>query len=1148
MAEVRRSQQVPEVVMRPSPSSLLRLVVSLCFASLVFASINLQAQRDSVPAQVARIVQAVDDANLTTLRGNTHPLALARFDRGAAPASMPLERMLLVLKRSPEQDAALISLLDQQQDKSSANYHNWLKPEEFGKRFGPADADIQAVTAWLQTHGFQIAQVSKGRTVIEFSGTAAMLQEAFHTQMHRYLVNGDPHWANATDPQIPSALAPVVAGLWSLHDFFKKPTLVMSEERFPLVHAAGSPQPHATNSSGHHFLSPGDFSLIYGINPVYLAGINGAGKTIAVVGRTDFNPGDVMDFRSIVGLNPTAPNFVWDGPDPGNLGGGEEAEAILDATWSGSLAPGANVQFVISSSTDTTDGVDLSAIYIVDNDLGDVMTESFGICEQHVTSSELVGFSSLAQQAAAQGITYIVSTGDTGSSGCDNQSETVATGPLGVNALASTPFTVAVGGTIFNENGKDSTYWRTSGLVSALKYIPEKAWNESCASSTCGNNANIYAGGGGSSTVVPKPAWQTGASLHIPNDGFRDLPDVSFSAAGHDPYLFCYEGSCSQQGILLGISGTSASAPSFAGIVALLDQKVGGRVGLANYLLYRLAAGQSLYPGQCNGSSTTASPNAACIFNDITSGNNAVPGPNPATQYTAGAGYDLATGLGSVNVNNLLNAWTAATFNSTQTTLTLNPLIITHGTKVNVDIGVTATSGMPTGTVSLLANAGAPPRNGLGIDHFTLNGGQAISTTQLLPGGTNLVTAHYAGDSTFAASDSTAVSVTVNPEASNTTVRVLTADTTGQLIPFTNGPYGTFAYLSADVAGKSGFGTPTGMVNFLDNASFLATSSLNSKGNGNTPNGIFNLSPGAHLVTATYSGDSSFNQSTSAAVSFNVTKAATTTAVHTNGTKFASGSSVILTAIVDTTSNGIAPSGSVVFFSNNTQLPGTAFLTPRINGTTGFAQGTTALDATLPDGTDSITAQYLADTNYTASTSSAVSVTVAPDFSLAFTDAAGPVMTIAAPGGSGNLTLAVTGTPGYNGTVSFTGCTHLPLSTSCTFTPTSVTGSGSTKLTFTTTASHSASNKMRPSVWAATGGFTLAGIFVLGFAPRKRRWAPVVLLLTVAWVLSSVGCGGSNSGGGGGGTLGTPSGTYIVTANGTDANFSHPVTFTVVVQ
>src|SRR5258705_5243211 len=438
--------------MRSSPSLYFGSLLSCFWGSFLLLPAAPLAQSAAPQAPVEpRITRAVDDAQLPLLRGNTHPLALAKFDRGAALPTMPLERMLLVLKRSPEQDSALISLLDQQQDKSSTNYHKWLKPEEFGKRFGPADADIQAVTAWLQTHGFQVNNVSKGRTVIEFSGTASMVKEAFHTQVHRYLVEGVPHWANASDPQIPNALSPVVAGIWTMHDFFKKPMVRMSGEHFSVTRTPGSSAPTVTGSNGHHFLAPGDYAVIYGINPAYQAGIDGTGTTIAVIGRTNFSLGGIFDFRSVFGLPFSSVNFVLNGTDPGNLGGGEEAEAILDVTWSGSLAPNAAIDFVLSASTDTTDGVDLSALYAVDNDLGDVMTESFGICEQFVTSAELSGFSALAHQAAAQGITYMVSTGDTGSSGCDNQGESIAIGPLGVNALASTPFNVAVGGTIFNE-------------------------------------------------------------------------------------------------------------------------------------------------------------------------------------------------------------------------------------------------------------------------------------------------------------------------------------------------------------------------------------------------------------------------------------------------------------------------------------------------------------------------------------------------------------------------------------------------------------------------------------------------------------------------------------------------------------------------
>jgi hypothetical protein len=1138
--------------MRPSPSFLLRGFLCVSLSPYIFVG-SAFAQH---PVVEPRITRAVDDAHLTLLRGNTHPLALARYDRGPAPPSLPMDRMLLVLKRSPEQDAALLRLLDEQQDKSSLNYHKWLTPEQFGKQFGPADSDTLAVTSWLQTHGFQIGKVSKGRTVIEFSGTAAMVQEAFHTEIHKYVVGAESHWANASDPQIPSALTPVVAGVWTLHNFLKKPNLVMAKEHFPLVDVPGSAKPLATSSSGHHFLSPGDFALIYGINPVYQAGFQGNNVTIAVVGRSDIQLNDVLTFRAIFGLPGLNLQPFINGPDPGDLLGDEEAEAVLDTTWSGAVAQNALVDFVISASTDTTDGIDLSELYIVDNNLGDVMTESFGICEAHVTSAQLTGVSALAEQAAAQGITYLVSSGDTGSAGCDNLGETTANGPVSVNALASTPFNVAVGGTIFNENGHDSAYWssNTSVPVTALKYIPENVWNESCT--TC-SNPSIAAGGGGASAVVPKPFWQSGLSS-IPQDGFRDVPDVSLTSAIHDPYLLCLAGTCNQ-GFLVGIGGTSAAAPSFAGIIALIDQKEGGRVGLANYVLYKLAAAESL--AQCNASGTATSPASTCVFNDVTVGNNAVPGEASFTtspQFKSGVGYDLATGLGSVQVNNLVNQWSSVTFKPSMTNLTLSPLTgITHGSPVTVSITVAPPpggTGTPTGDVTLLANASTTSTGGQSVDKFVLAGGTVATTTHLLPGGTNTMSAYYAGDTTFVPSASAATQVTVSAEPSAATVKALTADSTGQPVPFASGPYGSFVYLRADVAGKSGFGTPTGGVSFFDNTGFLTSQNLNSQGNTNTPNGILTLAPGPHAITATYQGDVSFLPSNpSPPVNFSITKAATTTTVQASPSLVASGSPTTLTAVVDTTSGGNAPSGTVLFFNGVTQLPGNSFLSSGVNSKTGFAQSTATYPATtLPNGQDSITAQYTADPNYTGSASPAITVTVAPDFALAFTGTTGNTMTIAAPGGSGSLTLTVTGQTGYNGTVSFSGaaCLGLPLGASCSFSPASVTGSGMTTLTVRTIASHS---RLAPggttilNAWAATGGLTLAGVFLLGFAPRKRRWASLFGLLMLAWLMTIAGCGGGG-GGGGGGTTGTIPGSYPVTVTGADANFSHPVSFTLNVQ
>ena len=392
------------------------------------------------------ITQPVDEGQLTVLKGNTHPLARPAFDLGTAPATLPMQRMLLVLKRSPQQEAALRKLLDEQQSKGSPNYHKWLTPTQFGEQFGPSDSDMQTITLWLQSHGFQVGS-TKGRSVLEFSGSASQVKEAFHTTIHKYIVKGEQHWANASDPSIPTALTPAVAGVLTLHNFLKKPQIHFSPQPVAakLVSAGPGKRPQVTFPAQNgqpttYALAPQDFAVIYNIDPVY----NGAlgltmemRRSIAVVGRSNlYNSGaDVESFYDEVGTgnNFSSPNFsiILDGPDPGDLGGGEEAEATLDSTWSGAIAPGALVDLVVSASTNTTDGIDLSELYIVENNLADIMTESFGTCEYYSTDSQIAGVNAVAEQAAAQGITYFVSAGDDGAEGCDDQdSETVATGPF----------------------------------------------------------------------------------------------------------------------------------------------------------------------------------------------------------------------------------------------------------------------------------------------------------------------------------------------------------------------------------------------------------------------------------------------------------------------------------------------------------------------------------------------------------------------------------------------------------------------------------------------------------------------------------------------------------------------------------------------
>ena len=298
-----------------------------------------------------------------------------------------MTRMLLLLKRSDEQEAALQDYLEKQQDKSSPNYHQWLTPQEFGAQYGPADADIQSVTQWLSGQGFTIEKVYSGKTVIEFSGTAAQVRAAFGTEIHKYQVEGKTYTANASDPQIPAALAPVVAGIVSLNSFPRQSHVRVAGIARKIAGKPGLEPlftfPTAFGSGNFYGMAPGDFATIYNSKGLISAGNDGTGQTIAIVGETNINVADVQAFRQMFGLpaNFTSTNIILNGEDPGITSIGEEGEADLDVEWSGAVAPGATVDFVVSASTPASQGVDLSALYIVEHNLAGVMSESYGNCE-----------------------------------------------------------------------------------------------------------------------------------------------------------------------------------------------------------------------------------------------------------------------------------------------------------------------------------------------------------------------------------------------------------------------------------------------------------------------------------------------------------------------------------------------------------------------------------------------------------------------------------------------------------------------------------------------------------------------------------------------------------------------------------------------
>ncbi len=1208
---------------------------------LALLSVSLSLFPVTSPAQTtaarARVVQPVDMHDLVTLRGNVHPLARTEFDQGAAPDDLPMERILMVLQRGSDQEVALRKLLDEQQVKSSPQFHQWLTPEQFGRQFGPADSDLHAVAGWLAAQGFEVTNVAAGRTAIEFSGTAGLVRQVLGTEIHKFRVNGQDYWANATDPEIPAALAPVVAGFASLNNFPRR-TLNQNRGTFRRSKATGKVEPLFTvgpvqcsdgSDDCYYFaLGPTDFATIYNILPLWNAAtpIDGTGQTIAVVGETDINPQDVADFRNIFGLPATnQPNIIYNGPDPGILTDGEETEADLDVEWSGAVGKGATVDFVVSESTETTAGIDLSALYIIDNNLASVMSESYGGCEAALGTGGNQFYNALWEQGSAQGITVLMAAGDSGPAGCDsaNAGEIAAQYGLAVSGQASTPFNVAVGGTNFNFTSTNfSTYWSMTNAAntfsSALGYIPEITWENYCSpgascpptsynSSMLDAGEYLYAGSGGpSSCITPtytstypgftcsggyaKPTWQMGTG--VPSDGARDIPDLSLFAGGNSFYVICEMDANAAAGgsstscdlnspftDFQGGGGTSAAVQAFAGIMAMVDQ-VNGRQGNANYVLYPMAAASG---ASCN-SSTASLKSSTCIFYDVTSGTNTVIcmggslncsntntasgqygameyGSSNAIAYPTTTGYDLATGLGTVNVANLVNNW-KSTFTTTTTSLTLTPTppatltTLVHGQPIDFAVGVTSGSGTPTGDVSLIAQAGTASSNNTGIGPFTLSGGTVSSSTIMLPGGSYNVIARYAGNGSDGASDSTPVPVIVSTESSKTLASLVTFDSSGDIIP-NNGTivYGSPYFLRFDVTNSGGslcapanssgvqqatsYPCPTGTVTLTPapaNQNGTSTGSFTLNSQGYAEDQPVQANAGQYSFVAKYSGDISYTASTSAALPVTITQATTSTATTGIPSTATAGTQITVTATLTTTSGGIAPTGTMQLLNNGSPLGSPVPVSGTASSSSTFASALAMLTPTLTSGNLSLSAKYSGDINYATSTSAATSLTVT-DFGVSANPS--PV-TISAPGQPGTSTISVTPQNGFAGTVNLSVVGGCPTGAACTLASPSVSVSGTSAvtdvLTITTTGSSSAppalERRIPPSFRFPVGFLGLLGgmliLAVLLRSPAMRR-RPAAFLFAATLLVVGVwaACGGSGGGGGGGGGTTTAPGVGL---------------------
>jgi hypothetical protein len=1029
-----------------TPRTIVSRLAAFVAAGLFsFTAFTALAQTQPEAAIPNRITQAINPEVRVTLQHNMHPLALAKYDQGAAPGSMATGRIMLVLKRSDMQNLALRQYLGDLQNPHSPNYRKWLTPEQFGRQYGISDTDLTTVTAWLQSQGFTVEQVPQARNVVIFSGNVAQIHQAFNTSIHRYFVNGEAHLANSTDPQIPAALAPVIAGVAPLNDFrpkrgvqrqiggrFDPETKTIKPDLTLNCTSSGCALPGGSNSSLILFANAADAATIYdtpipALNKNYSSSLvggntyDGTGVTIGIAGDSNITVQDINNYRSAF-LPSSYPQFqqsnvIVVGNDPGM--NGDAIEALLDLEVSGGIAPGATVNFYTGADTDLQSGLFLAIYRALDDNAVSILNVSFGACEANQGDSGNAQILNAWQQAAAQGISVTASTGDSGSAGCDNpNTETAAANGLAISGLASTAYNIAVGGTDYNALQSTSTsfsqYVGTTNAASsyyrtALSYIPESPWNDSpttnngpLATNTAfkdsSGNTNITGAGGGISDCVQTsgntctggyavPPFQTGLPASL-NFGFstRAVPDISLLAADGAYgalWVVCSDnvangssttaqdcqqtsGSLTSSSTFTGVGGTSAASPAFAGMLALVSQSQGGvRLGQANNVLYNLASQAALYP---------------TVFHDVTTGNNSVvcTGGSAAncgsnsflTGYNAGAGYDAATGLGSVDVSQLIANWKKATITATTTSIKINgstsAVSVQHGTTLNFGISVTPSSA--TGDVSIVNNSGVQSGGASDQSFGTLSSGSLTGTYSGLPGGgPYTVSAYYGGDVKNAGSTSNGVTVTISPEPSTTLLNVNIYDAStgntvcqdGSSTPCVGAsvPYGLFNFALAQpvctacIAGTTitPNGVATGTVNFFDGSNSLATSAIASNGVATYTNYQIvsqTFSVGTHSVTAAYGGDGSFNGSTSTATAFKVIQAATTTAAASSATSVGSTASVMISVAVAADSLGAPPSGNVQLFNGSTAVGAAVAVTQGYSSTTGLVQSTASFTLT----------------------------------------------------------------------------------------------------------------------------------------------------------------------------------------------------------
>ncbi len=883
------------------------------------------------------ITQAIDRTRLAPTLGAVRREVATAQDLGPHDPTESLEHLQLVLRRPQERQAAFDAEVEALHQPGNPSYHQWLTPEMIGSEFGPSTADIATLTGFLEAEGFTVNNVGKSGLYVDFTGTVAQVQQSFHTEIHDLrLASGEVHYSAMRVAQLPEALTPLVGGFLSLSDISPRPTVVPARAPVQMPGRPGA-SPRDTESGGNFYVGAQDFYTIYNETPLIAAGTNGSGTTVALLEETNIRTGDVTTFRTMMGVVPATPTLsVLHGSglvhctSPGITDKDEEGEAALDTEWAGAAAPGATLLFM-SCRTNATAGIFLSAEAVIDNNLATTMSLSYGNTEVGDATDNTM-LSNLWEQATAQGETVVVSSGDAGSANTADQNQAIASHGIAVNGFASTAYNVAAGGTDFqdfyNEAKSDPSfnrahYWagsNGSGDSSALSYVAETTWNDTCASSVlafyfdssttpnvlCDDTANgpkfeaTGGAGGGVSTLQPRPSWQNGTVFGVSTastNNNRLLPDISLFAAnglwGHalDYYQSDVSTSLTQAG------GTSFVSPQLAGIFALIAQKTGERLGQPNYVLYNMAGaefGTTSYTdgSTCNGSgasgvgTTSTAPAGSCIFYDIETGNISqacTPGslncfttssgmigtlsstipPSASTAYDTMQGYDLATGIGSINIANLVNNWQNAAAGGISftpaITVTANSASYTYGlpSAITYTAVVSGPGSFPTGSVTF---SGSPSIGTIGTHALAESGGcssgatctesttQAFTPAATLAGGSYMISGSYLSTNENYMSGLGTTTLTVNRQTPTVTVTAASGSITSNFTAHV-------AYTGSGVAPSGGLtftvdlGTPvaatcTGSVSPLT----CTLSGYNTS----------SLTVGSHTLTATSIADGNY--------------------------------------------------------------------------------------------------------------------------------------------------------------------------------------------------------------------------------------------------------------------------------------------------